>query len=153
MRAAFQWHSWTGESLFSLRLPARCVLACFAVHCCVSKLYWHSPRLLALPHHLCCSPSLPVPLSPDWLTRIFNLSVYLSLLCLKQHWYGLRARRGLVVVVVVGRGVAMVIGDWGILRWAAVAMETHNACQPRLMGGRGRWGAMIQRAAFDDSAE
>lgn len=31
-------------------------------------------------------------------------------------------------------------------------METHNACQPRLTGGR-EGGAMIQRAAFDDSAE
>lgn len=73
----------------SLRL---CFLACFAVHCCVSKLYWHSPRLLPLPHHLCRSPSLLGPLSPEWLTRIFNFSVYLSLLCLKQHWYRLRAR-------------------------------------------------------------
>lgn len=86
--AFLNWESLSHSASCSLRF-----LACFAVHCCVSKLYWHSSRLLPLPHHLCCSPSLPVPLSPDWLTRIFNFSVYLSPLCLKQHWYSLRARR------------------------------------------------------------
>lgn len=88
--AAFQWHP---LGLFLAPPPVHCVLARFGVHCCVSKLYWHSPRLLLLPHHLCCPPSLPVLLSPDWLTQIFNLSVYLSLLCLKQQWYRLKARR------------------------------------------------------------
>lgn len=83
----FNW-----ESLLHSASCSLCFLACFAVHCCVSKLYWHSLRLLPLPHHLCCSPSLFGPLSPEWLTRIFNFSVYLSLLCLKQHWYRLRAR-------------------------------------------------------------
>lgn len=88
LMAFLNWESLSHSASCSLRF-----LACFAVHCCVSKLYWHSSRLLPLPHHLCCSPSLPVPLSPDWLTRIFNFSVYLSPLCLKQHWYSLRARR------------------------------------------------------------
>lgn len=101
------------ESLSHSASCLLCVLARFAVHCCVSKLYWHSPRLLLLPHHLRCPPSLPVPLSPDWLTRIFNLSVYISLLCLKQHWQRLRARQRLgrerwrwswVYISIVGRG-------------------------------------------------